>query len=163
MIGLDTNILVRYLAQDDPVQSRKAREILERRPEREKNRLRQRCGDGRDCLGPRRRLRLVIPRNLRGRRAHASDRRPHSRERARGFHSHGGTKEGRELICRCSDRGALRPSRLCSYPDIRPQGAPPPGLRASVSGPWSTEHLDRSIGYACDAGVTQDLPTLTKI
>jgi predicted nucleic-acid-binding protein len=31
MIGLDTNILVRYLAQDDPVQSRKAREVLERR------------------------------------------------------------------------------------------------------------------------------------
>ncbi len=31
MIGLDTNILVRYLAQDDPVQSRKATEILERR------------------------------------------------------------------------------------------------------------------------------------
>jgi predicted nucleic-acid-binding protein len=31
MIGLDTNILVRYLAQDDPVQSAKATEILERR------------------------------------------------------------------------------------------------------------------------------------
>src|SRR6266850_2161866 len=31
MIGLDTNILVRYLAQDDPVQSPKAREIIERR------------------------------------------------------------------------------------------------------------------------------------
>lgn len=31
MIGLDTNILVRYLAQDDPVQSTKATEILERR------------------------------------------------------------------------------------------------------------------------------------
>ena len=31
MIGLDTNILVRYLTQDDPVQSRKASEILERR------------------------------------------------------------------------------------------------------------------------------------
>jgi predicted nucleic-acid-binding protein len=31
MIGLATNILVRYLAQDDPVQSPKAREILERR------------------------------------------------------------------------------------------------------------------------------------
>jgi predicted nucleic-acid-binding protein len=31
MIGLDTNILVRYLAQDDRVQSRKATEILERR------------------------------------------------------------------------------------------------------------------------------------
>jgi len=31
MIGLDTNILVRYLAQDDPAQSLKAREILERR------------------------------------------------------------------------------------------------------------------------------------
>ena len=31
MIGLDTNILVRYLAQDDPVQSPKAREILEHR------------------------------------------------------------------------------------------------------------------------------------
>ena len=29
MIGLDTNILVRYLTQDDPVQSRKATEIIE--------------------------------------------------------------------------------------------------------------------------------------
>ena len=31
MIGLDTNILVRYLTQDHPVQSAKAAEILERR------------------------------------------------------------------------------------------------------------------------------------
>lgn len=31
MIGLDTNILVRYLTQDDPAQSWKATEILERR------------------------------------------------------------------------------------------------------------------------------------
>jgi len=31
MIGLDTNILVRYLTQDDPIQSPKAREVLERR------------------------------------------------------------------------------------------------------------------------------------
>lgn len=31
MIGLDTNILVRYLAQDDPIQSAKAAEIIERR------------------------------------------------------------------------------------------------------------------------------------
>jgi predicted nucleic-acid-binding protein len=31
MIGLDTNILVRYLTQDDPVQSKKATEIMERR------------------------------------------------------------------------------------------------------------------------------------
>ncbi len=31
MIGLDTNILVRYLAQDDPVQSAKATELVERR------------------------------------------------------------------------------------------------------------------------------------
>ena len=31
MIGLDTNVLVRYLAQDDPVQSSKATEIFERR------------------------------------------------------------------------------------------------------------------------------------
>jgi predicted nucleic-acid-binding protein len=31
MIGLDTNILVRYLAQDDPVQSPRATEIIERR------------------------------------------------------------------------------------------------------------------------------------
>ena len=30
MIGLDTNVLVRYLTQDDPLQSRKATEILER-------------------------------------------------------------------------------------------------------------------------------------
>jgi predicted nucleic-acid-binding protein len=31
MIGLDTNILVRYLTLDDPVQSLKATEIIERR------------------------------------------------------------------------------------------------------------------------------------
>lgn len=31
MIGLDTNILVRYLTQDDPIQSPKASEIIERR------------------------------------------------------------------------------------------------------------------------------------
>ena len=31
MIGLDTNVLVRYLTQDDPVQSRKATEIMEQR------------------------------------------------------------------------------------------------------------------------------------
>jgi predicted nucleic-acid-binding protein len=31
MIGLDTNVLLRYLAQDDPTQSRRATEIIERR------------------------------------------------------------------------------------------------------------------------------------
>ncbi len=31
MIGLDTNILVRYLAQDDPLQSAKATDLIERR------------------------------------------------------------------------------------------------------------------------------------
>jgi predicted nucleic-acid-binding protein len=31
MIGLDTNVLVRYLAQDDPAQSPKAKELIERR------------------------------------------------------------------------------------------------------------------------------------
>src|ERR1700675_4473891 len=36
MIGLDTNILVRYLAQDDPIQSPQAREIIERRLTEEK-------------------------------------------------------------------------------------------------------------------------------
>jgi predicted nucleic-acid-binding protein len=30
LIGLDTNVLVRYLAQDDPIQSQKAIEIIER-------------------------------------------------------------------------------------------------------------------------------------
>jgi predicted nucleic-acid-binding protein len=31
MIGLDTNILVRYLVQDDPAQSRKVTDLIERR------------------------------------------------------------------------------------------------------------------------------------
>jgi predicted nucleic-acid-binding protein len=31
MTGLDTNVLVRYLTQDDPVQSSKAAELIERR------------------------------------------------------------------------------------------------------------------------------------
>ena len=30
MIGLDTNVIVRYLAQDDPRQSRKAKDVFER-------------------------------------------------------------------------------------------------------------------------------------
>jgi predicted nucleic-acid-binding protein len=30
MIGIDTNILIRYLTQDDPVQARKATDILDR-------------------------------------------------------------------------------------------------------------------------------------
>ncbi|HXJ92882.1 MAG TPA: type II toxin-antitoxin system VapC family toxin, partial [Terriglobia bacterium] len=36
MIGLDTNILIRYLAQDDPTQSPKATEIILRRLTEEK-------------------------------------------------------------------------------------------------------------------------------
>jgi len=31
MIGLDTNVIVRYLAQDDPVRSRKAADLIENR------------------------------------------------------------------------------------------------------------------------------------
>ena len=31
MVGLDTNVLLRYLVQDDPAQSRRATEIVERR------------------------------------------------------------------------------------------------------------------------------------
>ncbi len=31
MIGLDTNVLLRYLVQDDPAQSRRATEIIEKR------------------------------------------------------------------------------------------------------------------------------------
>ena len=36
MIGLDTNILVRYLTQDDPIQSPKATKLIERRLTEEK-------------------------------------------------------------------------------------------------------------------------------
>ena len=35
MIGLDTNVLLRYLVQDDPAQSRRAAEVIERRLTRE--------------------------------------------------------------------------------------------------------------------------------
>jgi predicted nucleic acid-binding protein len=31
MIGLDTNVLVRYMAQDDPIQSKLATDLIERR------------------------------------------------------------------------------------------------------------------------------------
>lgn len=36
MIGLDTNVLVRYLAQDDPTQSPRATEIIEQEISKEK-------------------------------------------------------------------------------------------------------------------------------
>jgi predicted nucleic-acid-binding protein len=35
VIGIDTNVLVRYLAQDDPAQTARAVEIIERRLTRE--------------------------------------------------------------------------------------------------------------------------------
>ena len=31
MIGLDTNVLVRYMAQDDPIQAKIATDLIERR------------------------------------------------------------------------------------------------------------------------------------
>ena len=34
MIGLDTNVLVRYIMQDDPQQARKANGLIERSDER---------------------------------------------------------------------------------------------------------------------------------
>jgi predicted nucleic-acid-binding protein len=53
MIGLDTNILVRYLAQDDPVQSAKATRIMEYRLTEDPSGFHQ-CGhDSRDRLGSR--------------------------------------------------------------------------------------------------------------
>jgi predicted nucleic-acid-binding protein len=36
MIGLDTNLLIRYITQDDPIQSPQATEIIERRCSRER-------------------------------------------------------------------------------------------------------------------------------
>lgn len=50
MHGLDTNVLIRYLTQDDPVQSRKATEIVERRLTPE-HRVRQPRHDGGDGVG----------------------------------------------------------------------------------------------------------------
>jgi predicted nucleic-acid-binding protein len=52
MIGLDTNILVRYLTQDDPIQSPKAREIIERRLTEEKPGFVSIVATGRDRKGP---------------------------------------------------------------------------------------------------------------
>lgn len=52
MIGLDSNVIVRYLAQDDPVQSAKATELLERESQRRETWFRKHRGDGRDCMGP---------------------------------------------------------------------------------------------------------------
>ena len=51
MIGLDMNVLVRYLAQDEPIQSRKAAELLERRLEPAKSWVRERRCDGGDSVG----------------------------------------------------------------------------------------------------------------
>jgi predicted nucleic-acid-binding protein len=56
MIGLDTNILVRYLTQDDPIQSAKATEIYRTTTQGRKPWFRQRCRDGRNPLGARSRL-----------------------------------------------------------------------------------------------------------
>jgi len=139
MIGLDTNILVRYLAQDDPVQSPKAREILERRLT-EKD-------PGFVSVVAMVETVWVLDRayGLSSQEISAAVERMLQTDVliVENEHRHGGAKERRGLICRCSDRRARYPSRLCSYPNIRPQGASPPGLRASVIGPDSLGERQR--------------------
>ena len=56
MIGLDANILVRYLAQDDPVQSPKATELIERQLTGENPGFVSVVHDGRSRMGARSRL-----------------------------------------------------------------------------------------------------------
>jgi predicted nucleic-acid-binding protein len=153
MIGLDTNILIRYLAQDDPVQSPKAREILERRLT-EKD-------PGFVSVVAMVETVWVLDRayGLSSRKIAAAVERMLQADvlvvenEQEVFTAMVALKRG-ETSFAGALIGAMRPSRLCSYPNIRPQGATPPGLRGSVSGPWATGRLDcRSIVYGCDAGV----------
>jgi len=57
MIGLDTNILVRYLAQDDPIQSPLATDIIEYRLTEGNPGFISIVDLGRDGVGPGSRLR----------------------------------------------------------------------------------------------------------
>ena len=52
MIGLDANVLIRYITQDDPVQSRQATDIIERLLTEEDPGFVGVCRDGRDRVGP---------------------------------------------------------------------------------------------------------------
>jgi len=53
MIGLDTNVLVRYIAQDDPKAVAIATDIMERRLTAQNAGLYQPCRHGGDSLGAR--------------------------------------------------------------------------------------------------------------
>jgi predicted nucleic-acid-binding protein len=53
MIGLDTNILVCFLTQDDPIRSPRVTEIIERRLTEEKPGFVSIVADGRDRVGAR--------------------------------------------------------------------------------------------------------------
>jgi predicted nucleic-acid-binding protein len=120
MIGLDTNILVRYLAQDDPVQSPKAREIIERRlSEKDPGFVSVLAMvetvwvlDRANGLGSQE-ISAAIERMLQ------VDVLIIENEQEV-FTAVVALKRGQGLICGCFDRGARHPSRLCSYPDIRP-------------------------------------------
>jgi predicted nucleic-acid-binding protein len=134
MIGLDTNILVHYLTPDDPVESPKAREILERRLNEKDPGFVSIVAmvktvwvlDRAYGLAPQE-ISLAVERMLQ------TDVLIVENEQEV-FTAMVGSKAGPGLICRCSDRGARHPSWMCSYPDIRPQSATPRGLRASVIG-----------------------------
>ena len=76
MIGLDSNILVRYLTQDDPIQSAKATEIIEQRLTEENPGFVSVVAMVETVWVLDRAYGLSNPRNRRGCRAHAPDRRP---------------------------------------------------------------------------------------
>lgn len=132
MIGLDTDILVRYLTQDDPVQSAKATDILERR------------------LTPKnpgfvsvvvvvetvwvldraygltaREIAAAVERLLQVEVLMIEDERG-------GFHCHGRAETRTCVICGRADRRAWSAGRVYAHFDVRPKGRAASNLRACV-------------------------------
>ena len=138
MIGLDTNVLVRYLTQDDPVQSPKATSLIERRlTERDPGFIStvamvETVSVWSEPTGSPPELRCRNRADIAGLR---SDRGP----RAGGVHGDDGHEGRSGVVHRRPDRRARRQGRMCGNGHVRPQGRAPGGLRTALTGSATTQ------------------------
>jgi predicted nucleic-acid-binding protein len=136
MIGLDTNILVRYLTQDDPLQSPKATEIIERRLTEETPGFVSIVAMvetvwvlDRSYRLPAHKIAAAVERMLQTDVLVIEN----EQEVFTAIHRHDRTQGGAGLVRRCCHRCTRRQSRLLLHPDIRPQGGAATRLRTRLT------------------------------
>jgi predicted nucleic-acid-binding protein len=118
MIGLDTNILVRYLAQDDPSRSAKAREVIEERLTDENPGFVSIAATAETVWVLERAYKLTSLEIARAVERILQTDVLVVEKRAGGFHSHDRSQEGTRLVRRCGYHSTWHKTRLFPNADI---------------------------------------------